>query len=329
MEEMSSKIPGRIQNSKILLGSMLQNWDRAVVPAIFFAMVTIFYALDSKYLSTTNIINVLNQVSILAIVTVGASIVIFTGGFDLSAGSVVAISAVVGAVIVEQTGHLALAISSGVLTGATVGAANGFFVGYLGVSPLIVTLGSMNIGRGLALIISAGTAIYSFPVSYTDFGTSRVFGIPSLAVVAFILFMIMALLLRHTPFGMYVYAVGGNARAAELSGISIQQVRMAAFTMSGASCGLAGMMLAARTGGGEPTAGFLYELEAIAAVILGGAALQGGEGKLWRSMMGILLLAALGNGLNIVGVHPHWKGVAIGAIVVVAASLDVIKRRLR
>jgi ribose transport system permease protein len=104
---------------------------------------------------------------------------------------------------------------------------------------------------------------------------------------------------------------------------------MTAFTISGAACGLAGMMLAARTGGGEPTAGFLYELEAIGAVILGGAALQGGEGKLWRSMMGILLLAALGNGLNIVGVHPHWKGVAIGAILVVAASLDVIKRQTR
>jgi ribose transport system permease protein len=316
-------------NGSTLVTRLRQNWDRAVVPAIFVAMLTVFYALDPKYLSATNIINVLNQVSILAIVTVGASIVIFTGGFDLSAGSVVAVSAVIGAIVVEQTGNLGLAISTGVLTGAVAGSVNGFFVGYLGVSPLIVTLGSLNIGRGLALIITAGSAIYSFPPSYTDFGISRTLGIPTLAVVAFAVFLVMALVLRHTPFGMYVYAVGGNARAAALSGINVALVRMTAFTISGAACGLAGMMLAARTGGGEPTAGFLYELEAIGAVILGGAALQGGEGKLWRSMMGILLLAALGNGLNIVGVHPHWKGVAIGAILVVAASLDVIKRQTR
>lgn len=196
--------------------SLRQNWDRSVLPAIFAVMVTTFYALEPKYLSATNIINVLNQVSILAIVTVGASIVIFIGGFDLSAGSVVAISAVVGAIVVDGTANLALAISAGVLAGAAFGAANGFFVGYRGVSPLIVTLGAMNICRGLALIISAGSAIYTFPVSFTNFGTSRILAIPTLALVAFAVFLVVALLLGHTPFGMYVYAVGGNARAAAL-----------------------------------------------------------------------------------------------------------------
>ncbi len=153
------------------------------------------------------------------------------------------------------------------------------------------------------------------------------FGLPTLAVIAFLLFLAMAMIIRFTPFGLYLYAVGGNPRAAKISGLDVPAMRMIAFAISGATCGLAGMLLAARTGGGEPAAGVLYELEAIAAVILGGAALHGGEGRLWRSMMGILLLGALGNGLNIIGIHPHWKGVAIGAILVIAASLDAIKRR--
>lgn len=306
---------------------LLRNWDRAVVPLIFLVMVLSFFAADANYLSATNIINVLNQVSILSVVAVGASVVIFAGGFDLSAGAVVALSGVVGALTVEQTGSVPLAVAAGIGAGLAVGLLNGFVVGYLNVSPLIVTLGSLNMARGLALIFSGGTAIYSFPFSYTDFGTSRLFGLPTLAVIALLLFLAMALIIRFTPFGLYLYAVGGNPRAAKISGIDVPAMRMIAFAISGATCGLAGMLLAARTGGGEPAAGVLYELEAIAAVILGGAALHGGEGQLWRSMMGVVMLGALGNGLNIIGIHPHWKGVAIGAILVIAASLDAIKRR--
>lgn len=309
--------------------SLSMNWDKVIVPAVFVAIVLIFYSIDSKFLSATNILNIMSQVSILMVVTVAASLVIFTGGFDLSAGSVVALTGVTAALIVDHTGNVPLGLACGMLIGLAVGAANGFVVGYLGVSPLIVTLGALNIGRGLALVIAGGTAVYSFPSWYTDFGSSRLFGIPSLFVVALIVFAVFAFILRFTAFGVSIYAVGGNSEAARLSGINDRAVRMAAFTLAGGVNAIAGLMLCARTGGGEPTAGFLYELEAIAAVVLGGAALAGGEGRLWRSMMGILLLSALGNGLNIVGVHPHWKGVAIGAILVFAASLDAIKRRTR
>jgi ribose transport system permease protein len=306
---------------------LLSQWDRAVVPLIFAVMVLAFYAAEPKYLSVTNIVNVLNQVSILAVVSVAASVVIFSGGFDLSAGAGVALSGVVGALTVEASDSVPLAVAAGIGAGLAVGLVNGFVIGFLNVSPLIVTLGSMYMARGLALILSGGAAVYSFPPSYTSFGTSNFFGLPALALIAFLLFIAVALLIRHTPFGLYLYAVGGNPRAAKISGVGVPAIRMTAFAMSGAICGLAGMLLAARTGGGEPAAGAFYELEAIAAVVLGGAALSGGEGRLWRSMMGILLLAALGNGLNIIGIHPHWKGVAIGAILVIAAALDAIKRR--
>jgi ribose transport system permease protein len=304
-----------------------RDWDAAIVPLIFVTMLAVFYSLDPNFLSGTNIVNVLNQVSILAVVTLGASIVIFTGGFDLSAGAIVAFSGVIGALVVDATGSVPQAVAAGIGSGLLVGVINGLFVGYLGVSPLIVTLGALNICRGLALLLSGGAPVYTFPLSYTGFGTSRFLDLPVLAWIAFGLFVAMALVMRFTPLGLYIYAVGGNPRAAKISGINVPAIRVLAFAVSGACCGLAGMLLASRTGGGEPAAGFAYELEAIAAVILGGAALSGGEGRLWRSLMGILMLAVLGNGLNIVGIHPHWKGVAIGAILVIAASLDAAKRR--
>ena len=304
-----------------------QRWDQLIAPVVFVVLVLTFYSLDPKFLSLTNVLNILSQVSILMVVTVAASLVIFTGGFDLSAGSVVALTGVVAALVVDQTSNVPLALCAGILSGLIVGAFNGFFVGYLGVSTLIVTLGTLNIGRGLALVLAGGSAIYSFPAWYTDFGTSQLFGIPVLFLIALSVFVVFASVLRFTTFGMAIYAVGGNTLAARLSGINDRAVRMLAYALAGAVTSIAGLLLCARTGGGEPTAGFLYELEAIAAVVLGGAAMSGGEGRLWRSMLGILLLAALGNGLNIVGIHPYWKGVAIGGILVFAASLDALKHR--
>jgi ribose transport system permease protein len=312
-----------------ILARLYHNWDQAIVPAIFVVMVLVFYSINPNYLSPLNIVNILNQVSILAIVCVGASVVVFSGGFDLSAGSVLALSAVVGSIAIEGTGNITIGILAGVAAGAAVGIVNGFVVGYLGVSPLIVTLGSMNVARGLAFIVSGGIAIHNLPPAFSDFAISRFLGLPSLAWVALATFIVMHLILKHTPFGMNVYAAGGNPVAARLSGINVGFSKMMAFTISGATAGLAGMLLAARTNGGEPGAGVLYELEAIAAVVLGGAALHGGEGRLWRSMMAILLLTALGNGLNIVGIHHYWKGVVIGAILITAASLDAIRRRGR
>lgn len=303
------------------------DWGQFIVPAVFALMVLIFYAMNARYLSSANVLNIMNQVSILMVVTIAASLVIFTGGFDLSAGSVVALTGVVASLTVGYTDSVALGLFAGIVAGGLVGALNGFFVGYLGVSPLIVTLGTLNMARGLALILAGGSAIYSFPAWFTDLGTSRVLGLPLLFVIAVIVFLSFASLMRFTTFGINLYATGGNTQAARLSGINVRFVRFGTFTLAGVVTAIAGLMLCARTGGGEPTAGFLYELEAIAAVVLGGASLSGGDGRLWRSMLGILLLTALGNGLNIVGVHPHWKGVAIGAILVFAASLEALRRR--
>ena len=297
-----------------------------MLPIVFVFMVLVFYLIDPKTLSANNLTNVMTQVSILAVVTIGASVVVFSGGFDLSAGAVVALTGVAAAIVVERTGSVGLGIAMGIGLGLVVGMVNGAIVGYFNVSPLIVTLGALNVCRGLALVLATDGPVYSFPAWYTDLGASRWIGIPILAWVAVALFLIMAFVMRHTVLGLQIYATGGNTKAALLSGVRVARVRMFAFAISGATCGIAGLMLCARTGGGEPTAGMLYELEAIAAVVLGGAALSGGEGRLWRSMLAIALLAVLANGLNIIGVHPHWKGVVIGLILTAAATLDAFKK---
>ncbi|OXR48209.1 ribose ABC transporter permease [Pusillimonas sp. T2] len=326
MISIESAGPSSSRRSSHFKGKVLQSWDKAILPFVFVVMLVVFYAIDQRTLSPGNLMNVLNQVSILAIVTVGASVVIFSGGFDLSAGAVVALSAVLAALVVDITGDVWLGVSAGIFIGLVVGGLNGFFVGYLNVSPLIVTLGALNICRGLALVLAKDGAIYSFPSWYTNFGAMRFLGIPSLAWVAIVLFVIVSLILRYTPFGLNLYASGGNPKAARLSGVPVARVKLIAFAISGACCGVAGVLLTVRSGGGDPTSGMLYELEAIAAVVLGGAALSGGEGRLWRSMLAILLLAVLANGLNIIGVHPHWKGVVIGVILTIAATLDALKR---
>lgn len=298
-----------------------------IVPLVFVAIAVTFTALDPRFMSGTNITNVLNQVSILAVVTIGATIVILAGGFDLSSGAVVALAGVCAALVVQSTGSVSLGLAAGVGVGVLVGVINGVLIGYFKISPLIVTLGALNGCRGLALVAADGAAVYSFPAWFSEIGTMRLVGLPVLTWFAIVLFVLVAVMLRHTTLGLNIYAIGGNARAARLSGVDVARTRLVAFAISGATAGIAGMMLCARTGGGEPTAGYLYELEAIAAVVLGGAALAGGEGKLWRSMLGILLLTIIGNGLNIVGVHAHWKGVFIGVILVVAAAIDAARRK--
>ena len=302
-------------------------WGEWIVPLVFVAIAVLFTAMAPRFMSATNITNVLNQVSVLAVVTIGATVVILAGGFDLSSGAIVALAGVCAAMVVQSTGSVGLGLAAGVGVGVLVGVINGVLIGYLKISPLIVTLGALNACRGFALVAADGAAVYSFPAWFAEVGAMRFVGLPVLTWFAFLLFVLVAVMLRHTTLGLDIYAVGGNPRAARLSGVDVARTRLVAFAISGAMAGIAGMMLCARTGGGEPTAGYLYELEAIAAVVLGGAALAGGEGKLWRSMLGILLLTVIGNGLNIVGVHAHWKGVFIGVILVVAAAIDAARRK--
>lgn len=303
-----------------------RDWNAIVVPVIFVGVIALFSILHPNYLTYGNLMNVLRQISILAVVTIGMSFVVFGGGFDLSSGSVVALSGTLGAIVMVHT-NIPLGVLTGIAAGCLVGFVNGAIIAFLNVSPFIVTLATMYIARDAALLVSEGVAIYNLPPAYGQIGSGFWLGIPPLVYIALVLYLVFYFILNHTPYGFQVYAVGGNRTAARLSGTNVKGITIANFTICGLLAGAAGMMLDSRTGSGEPTAGAFYELESIAGVVLGGAALMGGSGKLWRSMMGIAILGVLSNGLNILGVHHYWKGIAIGVVLLGAASLDMVRRR--
>jgi ribose transport system permease protein len=284
---------------------------------------------SENFLTVFNITNLLQQAAVIAVVTVGMTYVIISGGFDLSVGSVVALS---GCLATQTMLHFGIAagVVVGCATGATVGLINGLVITGLGVNPFIATLGSMVLVRGIALIITQGAPIVGdegLPEAFTYFGVGRWLGIPLLVWATAIVAIVFGWILHRTALGTRIFAVGGNREAALLAGIMVRRVTTTAYVICGSLAGLAGIMLAARLQSGQPTAGEFYELTAIGAVILGGAALQGGEGRLHRSLIGVMIMTVLSNTLNLIGVDSYWQRVTVGVVLVVAAATDQARRR--
>ncbi|MFQ5692039.1 MAG: ABC transporter permease, partial [Nitrospinota bacterium] len=259
----------------------------------------------------------------------GMTYVIISGGFDLSVGSVVALSGCVAAWVMLVTNTLIGAIA-GVAVGAAVGFLNGTVVTRLKVSPFIATLGTMVMIRGVALLMTDGRPIVGeegLPESFLVLGREKLFGVHYLIWVPLLLFVVFAWLLHATAYGKRIFATGGNREAAFLAGIEVNRVTTSAYTWCGALAGVAGVMLASRLQSGQPTAGEFYELLAIAAVVLGGASLHGGEGSLYKSMIGVFIMIVLSNSLNLLNVGSYWQRVAIGLVIVAAAAADMFKSR--
>jgi ribose transport system permease protein len=257
--------------------------------------------------------------------------VIIAGGFDLSVGSVAALSGCVAAWVMLET-TVVLGVVAGVGAGALVGAFNGWVVTRLKVSPFITTLGTMVLVRGLTLLMTDGRPVVGemgLPDAFIEFGRGTLLGLHYLVWVAIVLFCIFSWLLHMTPYGKRLFATGGNREAAFLAGINVDRVTASAYTWCGALAGVAGVMLATRLQSGQPTAGEFYELTVIAAVVLGGASLKGGEGKLYKSMIGVLFMMVLANSLNLINVHSYWQRVAIGAVIIIAAAADQLRARRR
>lgn len=302
------------------------------IPALVLLALCAFSALLSdRFLSSANLTNVLLQAAVLAVITVGMTYVIIGGGFDLSVGSVVALAGCIAAEVMLQAG-IAAGVAAGVVAGLAVGIVNGGVVACLGVSPFIATLATMVLVRGVVLLITGGAPVVGeegLPQALLDYGTGRLFGVPLLVWTAFAAFVVFAWILHRTAYGTRVYATGGNREAAFLSGVPVNRISLSTYAVSGLTAGIAGVMLAARLQSGQPTAGEFYELNSIAAVVLGGAALQGGEGKLYKSMIGVLIMVVLANSLNLIGVDSYWQRVAIGVVIVAAAAADQLRRRRR
>jgi ribose transport system permease protein len=261
-------------------------------------------------LNLTNILNILVQSSIMAVIAIGMTFVIVGGGFDLSVGSTAALSGCVAAMVMLEAG-IVLGVIAGILAGATVG-------------------GTMVLVRGVVFLITGGAPVsgeYGLPEAFVSFGSERVLGVHYLVWVPAILLAVLSYVMHATPYGRRVYATGGNREAAYLSGVPVERVIASTYVWCGTLAGVAGVMLAARLQSGQPTAGEFYELTAIAAVVLGGAALHGGEGTLYKSIIGVLIMIVLGNSLNLLNVDSYWQRVAIGAIIIAAAAADRLRAR--
>jgi ribose transport system permease protein len=285
--------------------------------------------MTDRFLTPINLTNILVQSSIMAVIAIGMTFVIVGGGFDLSVGSTAALSGCVAAMVMLHAG-IALGVVAGIAAGAAVGLANGLVIAKLGVNPFITTLGTMVLVRGVVYLITAGAPVsgeYGLPDAFVAFGSGRFLGIHYLVWVPLLLLLLLSYVMHATPYGRHVYATGGNREAAYLSGVPVERVIASTYVWCGALAGVAGVMLAARLQSGQPTAGEFYELTAIAAVVLGGASLHGGEGTLYKSIIGVFIMIVLGNSLNLLNVDSYWQRVAVGAVIIAAAAADRLRLR--
>jgi len=277
--------------------------------------------LSDRFLTTSNLINVARQVSINAIVAAGMTFVIITGGIDLSVGSTIALAGC-GALLVARPLGDVVGMTAGILVAAGVGFLNGALVAWGRVPPFITTLATMTVVRGAALVLTNGEPIVKTEGPYLWLGQASVGPIP-----VPILLMVATLFGAHwflsrTRWGTYVYAVGGNAEAARLSGISLAGIQILVYVLGGALAGLAGLVLAARLSSAQPNTGVGFELDAIAAVVLGGTSLMGGEGTIWGTTVGAFIIGILNNGFNLMNVSPFYQLIAKGAVIVLAVLVD-------
>ena len=290
---------------------------------VFIIICLILSFISPQFLTVSNWTIIVTQASINALLAFGVTFVIITGGIDLSLGSMVAVTGVTAAMLAHpDTFPVVLPIFAGLLAGLLMGVFNGFIITKSKIAPFIVTLGTMTIGRGLALILSKGRPVSNLSDSFNFIGGGDVFGIPFPIIVLIIIFPICSITLKKTLLGRYIYAVGGNEQAARASGINVNQVKMAVYSISGLLAGLAGVLLTSRITTGQPNAGAGFELDAIAAAVIGGTSTSGGTGTITGTLVGVLLIGVINNGLDLLNVSSYYQQVVMGVIIVGAVVLD-------
>lgn len=299
--------------------------EYGVLIIIALLLILLTFASDS-FLTPRNLLNIVNQSAPLMIIACALTLVIIGGGFDLSTGAIFGVAAVSAGWIATNVDPY-LAIIAGPLIGLLLGTINGLIITTFNVHSFLVTLATSLVYRGIAILITGGSLIPVRIEQFSWLGRGRI-GMVNIAVIVLLVFMAaMMVLLNRTTFGRRVFAVGGNEEAAILSGIRTNLVKTVTFALSGAAAGLAGVITVSRLSMAEPQAGAGFELEAIAAVILGGTAITGGAGAIWRSVAGVLLMALIGNGFNILNVNPFFKDLTTGVIIVIAVALAASKPR--
>lgn len=301
-------------------------------PGLVVALVVVFVVLSiisPHFLTPNNLLNIAKAVAIVGVAAAGQTIVIIGGGFDLSVGSTMAAAGMLAAFLLDWGAPIPVAFVAAIGLGVMVGAVNGTVITRFRINPLIATLGMMAIVRGLAFVISGGREIVIHDAAWLSLGTGDLLGMPFIVVVLLGTFLFFGLAMPRTSFGRYTYAIGSNARAARLAGIAVGRWRMLMYITCGVTAALSGLVLTARTGSARPSAAVGFELDVITAVILGGASLSGGRGTLAGTLVGLLLLGVVNNGLTLLQVPAYWQGVVKGAILLSAVLYDELRRSRR
>lgn len=291
------------------------------------ACFVIFGSLSEAFLSLQNMVNIARQTAVNLILACGMTFVVIGGGIDLSVGAVMALAGTLVAGLIKGGVPVPLGIVMGLLLGAACGFFNGIFVARLGIAPFVATMASMSVARSLALIYSGGYPITGLPASFGFWGTGYVGPIPFPVVVAGTVFLISHFLLTRTAPGLYMYAIGGNEEAAYLSGLRVSWWKVFSYTLSGFLAALGGIVLTGRMNSAQPTIGVGTELEVIAAVVIGGTSLSGGQGSVVGSLAGALIIAILNNGLTLLNVSPYYHGALIGVVILIAVWVDSRQKR--
>ena len=287
----------------------------------------VLWALTPHFLTAQNLVNVLEQTSINAIVAVGMTFVILSGGIDLSVGSIVALAGVVLGTALQGGHGLTIALALALAAGAACGVANGALIAWGGLPPFIVTLGMMSVARGAALLFTEGRPVSGFEASFRVLATGRIGLVPAPVIAMAAVYALAQFVLARTTFGRYVYAIGGNEEASRLSGVAVRFHKTMIYGVAGLASACAAVLLTARLNSAQPIAGINYELDAIAATVIGGTSLMGGEGTLAGTLVGALIMGVLRNGLNLLGVSSFLQQIVIGGVIIVAVLLDTVLKR--
>ena len=316
----------RIKNG--VLGYLKDNIGIIIALFAMCIFLVIFPTTRTTFLTTKNVFNILRQNASNLFLATGMTMVIILGGIELSVGSVIALSGCVAAGCVvflglpEIVGFLA-----GILVGALVGMFNGFVICKTEIPPFIVTLASMNIAKGIALVYTTGAPIRCMTDAFKFPGAGYVGPVPTPVILMVIIFIIACFIVNRTQLGRHIYAVGGKAQSAKFSGINVSKVKFIVYTYTGVMAGIAGIVIASRLYSGQPTAGDGAEMDAIASVVVGGTSMSGGSGRLGGTLIGVLIIGVLNNGLNLMGVDSNWQYIVKGLVILLAVYVDFIRNK--
>ena len=289
----------------------------------------VLWILTPHFLTVSNLLNVAQQTSINAIIAVGLTFVIITAGIDLSVGSILAFSGVVLASVLRAGCPIALAMLVGLAVGMACGLVNGVLISFGRIPPFISTLGMMSVARGSALLYTSGRPISGFSESFRFLATGKILFIPAPVVIMLAVYLIAYFVLNRTKFGRYTYAIGGNEEAAILSGVNVKLYKTMVYGICGMLSALGAIILTARLNSAQPIAGMMYELDAIAATVIGGTSLMGGQGSVIGTLIGAFIMGVLRNGLNLLGVSSFFQQVVIGSVIIIAVLMDMALKKQR